>query len=198
MTPPCPPRPGTSGPPHHPARPPGLPEGVRLPLLRPPLLPSHPHPESDTKESGSWARAQGQSDQPDFPPSRHRAQDGEARRAGAGLRGWAREFSMNLFFFRLRSFASPAPQKSCHLPPPPPPALPSLLCCWQSHSVTSHPLPHRPPAPVDSGWSNMSGPRGSTSVQGTGCQGRGAKGLPPHPAGQRPCPLPASLMSQVQ
>lgn len=115
VTPPRPPRPGTSGPLTTPPVPQASLRAFGF-LCCSPLLPSHPHPESDTKESGSWARAQGQSDQPDLPPSRHRAQDGEARRARAGLRGWAREFSMNLFFFRLRSFGSPVPQKSCHLP----------------------------------------------------------------------------------
>lgn len=71
-----------------------------------------------------------------------------ARRAAAG-KG---KFSTNLFFFRLRSFDSPAPQRNphllslCHQLVPHP-----LLCCWQSHAVTSHPPPVGPS--VGPGWS---------------------------------------------
>lgn len=96
-----------------------------------------PTPESDTKESGSWAPGWVRVTCQVFGlllPKRTVV----ARRAAAG-KG---KFSTNLFFFRLRSFDSPAPQRNPHLlslrhqlvPHP-------LLCCWQSHAVTSHPPP---------------------------------------------------------
>ncbi|VCW78830.1 unnamed protein product [Gulo gulo] len=101
------------------------------------LLPSHPqHPIPKSQSLGPLAWEL--SDQQDLgPPLAH-----STRQGGQATGDGQREFSTNLFFFRLRSFDSPAPQKSCHLPPPPPPAPPPPLLLAITHGdlTTSAPL----------------------------------------------------------
>lgn len=155
--------------------------------------PPHP-PESDTKESGSWAPAWEQSDQQDLQPCCQKPPDGEARRAG---HGGGQEFSMNLFFFRL-SFDIPTPQKSCHLPPPLPPALPHpSLCCWQSHAVTSHPLPASPQLPGAMGSPARAGPGAPSLCRAQNAGGREGRQFSPRPLGSATVPF-LILKSQVQ
>lgn len=62
--------------------------------------------------------------------------------------GRAREFSMNLFFRRLRSFDSPTPQRALTSPPPPPalPPAPSLLLAITRGDLTPC-APSFPPSP---------------------------------------------------
>uniref|UniRef100_A0A452UNP5 Myosin-9 n=1 Tax=Ursus maritimus TaxID=29073 RepID=A0A452UNP5_URSMA len=87
-----------------------------------------------------------QSDQQDLWPSLA-TQHKMVRQGGEATGDGQREFSTNLFFFRLRSFDSPTPQKSCHLPPPLPPAPlpPLLLAITHGDLTTSAPsAPHSP------------------------------------------------------
>lgn len=141
--PPSPTRPGDLRPAPPCPPPPGLSEGVWLPQLQSPPAPLPP-PEPDTKESESWAPGLEQSDQQDLWPSLA-TQHKMVRQGGQATGDGQREFSTNLFFFRLRSFDSPTPQKSCHLPPPLPPApLPPLLLAITHGDLTTS-APSAPP-----------------------------------------------------
>lgn len=71
-----------------------------------------------------------------------------------------------------------------------------LLCCWQSHTVTSHPLPLRPSTPVGSGRSGKSRPRDPTSVQGTESWGGEGGEFLPAPVGS--ATVPFLLLSRLK
>lgn len=130
--------------------------GLRLPARRPQAFlrvfgflrcsplphPSHPQnliPKSPSLGPLAWE----QSDQQDLWPSLA-AQHKMARQGGQATGDGQREFSTNLFFFRLRSFDSPTPQKSCHLPPPPPPAPPPPLLLAITHGDLTTSAPSAP------------------------------------------------------
>lgn len=107
-----------------------------------------------------------------------------------GPPGRGKEFSTNLFFFRLRSFDSPTPQESCHLPPPPPPAPPPPLLLAITHGdlTTSAPLaPRRLPWALGDWGRAGPGPPPLCRAQTVG-GGEGESFLPTC-SGQRHCPL---------
>lgn len=116
-----------------------------------------------------------------------KAQGGEVRRKATGA---GQSVFYTSIFIHPQEFAEPStpegwsPSRLRHrlLPRP-------RLCCWQSHAVTSHPLPQEPP-PVGSGWPGEGRPRGAPSVQGTECQAWAGGQLLPNHTGQRPVLLP--------
>ena len=139
-----PPRPGDLRPALPSSAPPGLVEGLWLlccsPACSPPLRPRIRYQR--VRVLGPGLRNEWPAGPSAFSCQKHKAARQEGRPPG-----WAREFSTNLFLFTLRSFESPAPQKSGHLPRLCHQLFPyPHLCCWQSHAVTSHPLPHQPPS----------------------------------------------------
>lgn len=162
------------------------------------LLPFRP-PESDTKESESWAPGLG-TEQPagSLALSCQKAQDGEARRAGH--RGRAREFSTNLFFSRLRSFDSSTPQQSCHLPPPPPPAPPPSLLLAITHGDLTPSAPSAPHSrgPWAIGQEQAQGRHLCAGHRMRGLGGWGRRVVPPHPLWAAPLSSSDSTASQVQ
>lgn len=154
--------------------PPGVVEGIWLPLLHPLPAPS-PAQNLIPKRQGPGPgreRPAGSS-----APSCQKAQDVEARRAGP--RGGARVFYESIFLQTEGVLVVGPPTvvslpDLCHQRP-----HSSFLCCWQSHVVTSHTSAPWASHSRGSGRSRRSRPWGSTSVQGTECWGGGRSGFLP-------------------
>lgn len=174
-----------------PPRPPSFVEGLRIPLLQPlPLLfPQNLYqrvralgPRLRNRET---CRVFG----PLLPKSTRWC--GKDRPPG-----WARVFYESIFL-QIMSFDSLAPQKGRLLPSSATSSSPARRCCWQSHAVTSHPLPHRPPSRgLWVVWQEQT--QGCPRCAGHRMLGAGRGEFPPTPTGQRHCPLPESETSQVQ
>lgn len=152
-------------------------------------------PESDTKESGPRAKNLEQSGQQALRPSLARKHKMLRRRLGH--QGRAREFSMNLFFFQTKEFLITShPGRVATFPASTASSsTSSLLCYWQSHMVTSHPRPYRPPPPLPwvLGDPARAGPRDPSHLcAGHRMLGRGEGEMAPTPLWAAP-PSPSQF-----